>query len=55
MPDPFIERIGNALHRTYDDLVHEPLPDRWINLIKRLNAEKEQREAVRLERGKRSH
>ncbi len=32
-----IERIGQALHRAYDELVREPTPERWIELINRLN------------------
>ena len=39
MLDPTLERITKALHRSYDELLHEPLPERWIALIKRLNAE----------------
>jgi len=34
-----IERIGDALHRAYEELVHEPTPERWIELINRLNEE----------------
>jgi hypothetical protein len=37
--DPAFERMTRALHRSYDELLHEPLPERWIGLIKRLNAE----------------
>ena len=39
MLDPTLERITKALHRSYDELLHEPLPERWIDLIERLNAE----------------
>jgi anti-sigma factor NepR-like protein len=34
-----IERIGQALHRAYEEMVHEPTPERWIELINRLNEE----------------
>ncbi len=34
-----IERIGQALHRAYEEMVHEPTPERWIELIIRLNEE----------------
>ena len=40
MLDPTLERITKALHRSYDELLHEPLPERWIALIKRLNADR---------------
>ena len=43
MLDPTLERITKALHRSYDELLHEPLPERWIDLIKRLNAEENDR------------
>jgi hypothetical protein len=43
MLDPTFERITKALHRSYDELLHEPLPERWIDLIKRLNAEENAR------------
>jgi hypothetical protein len=43
MLDPSFERITKALHRSYDELLHEPLPERWIDLLKRLNAEENDR------------
>ena len=43
MLDPTFERIKKALHRSYDELLHEPLAERWIALIKRLNAEENDR------------
>jgi hypothetical protein len=36
---PAIGRIGRALHQTFDEIVHAPLPERWVDLINRLNAE----------------
>ncbi len=35
------ERIGQALHRAHDGIVHEPVPERWIDLINRWNAEED--------------
>jgi len=37
-------RISKALHRLYDDVSNEPLSERWVDLINRLN-ESEQRAA----------
>jgi hypothetical protein len=39
MFDPTLEGIRKTLHRSFDELLHEPLPERWIDLITRLNAE----------------
>jgi hypothetical protein len=53
MLDPAFERITKELHRSYDELLHEPLPERWIDLIKRLNAEEnDRREGTHPERFK---
>ncbi len=35
---PIIERIGKVLHDQLDDVVREPLPHRWVDLIHFLNA-----------------
>lgn len=43
MLDPTLERIRKTLHRSFDELLHEPLPERWIDLITRLNAEENAR------------
>ena len=43
MLDPTMEGIRNAMHRSFDALLDEPLPERWIELIKRLNAEEDNR------------
>jgi hypothetical protein len=32
-----LESIGQALHVRHDDIVKEPLPERWIDLINYLN------------------
>lgn len=37
-----IKRISMALRFQYDQITHEPLPDRWVELIKYLD-EKEKR------------
>jgi hypothetical protein len=41
----FMRRIGTVLRTTTDDVAHEPLPERWVDLIRYL-AEKERREAL---------
>jgi hypothetical protein len=43
MLDPTLEHIRKTLHRSFDELLHEPLPERWIDLITRLNAEENAR------------
>ena len=40
-PPLLVERIGSALHKTFDEIRYEPLPERWTELIDRLNAEEE--------------
>ena len=35
---PIFQRIGKVLHDQLDDVVREPLPDRWVDLIHFLNA-----------------
>jgi hypothetical protein len=40
-----VERLKTALHAQYDAILNEPLPERWVDLIHRLNAqERTQRE-----------
>jgi hypothetical protein len=34
---PIVERIKSALHAQYDAILNEPLPERWVDLIHRLN------------------
>jgi hypothetical protein len=44
-----VERIRSALHAEYDAILNEPLPERWVDLIHRLNEqERLQREAQAL-------
>jgi hypothetical protein len=33
----FTEHISKALHAQYDETVREPLPQRWVDLIRYLN------------------
>jgi hypothetical protein len=33
----FLALISRALRTTYDDIAKEPLPERWVDLIKHLN------------------
>jgi len=43
-----VERIRSALHAQYDAILNEPLPERWVDLIHRLNEqERLQRESQR--------
>ena len=42
---PIVERLKTALRAQYEAIVDEPLPERWVDLIKRLNEqERAQRE-----------
>jgi len=45
----FMRRIGTVLRTTHDDVTHEPLPERWVDLIHYLD-EKERRESQRRQR-----
>ena len=36
---PQLMRIGLTLQAIYDAVLSEPLPERWVDLIKRLNEE----------------
>ena len=38
-----LQRLGKALHVRLDDITHEPLPRRWIDLIHYLNEEERKR------------
>jgi hypothetical protein len=33
------EHLAKSLHKRFDDIVREALPERWTELINRLNAE----------------
>jgi hypothetical protein len=56
--DTILRRLGKALHVFVDDIAHEPLPRRWIELIHCLD--ERERERTNLpqgdkQAGKRSH
>jgi hypothetical protein len=34
---PIVERLKSALHARYDSILNEPLPERWVDMIHRLN------------------
>ena len=36
---PAFEQIGKGLHHACDEILDEPLPEHWVDLIDRLNAE----------------
>ncbi len=38
---PIVDRFSKVLHEVLDPILHEPLPKHWIDILKRLNAEKE--------------
>ena len=41
------DRIGRALRAQFDEILHEPLPNRWVDLINYLNEkEKRRRDAL---------
>ena len=44
-----LDRIGRALRAQFDEIVHEPLPNRWVDLINYLN-EKDKRRPEALQR-----
>lgn len=35
--ETILRRLGKALHVRMDDITHEPLPARWVDLIHHLN------------------
>jgi Anti-sigma factor NepR len=41
------QAIGRSLHAHYQAIVSEPLPKRWVDLIKHLNEKEEQETAER--------
>ena len=45
---PIVDRLKTAFRAQYDAIVSEPLPERWVDLIKRLNEqERVQRETCK--------
>jgi hypothetical protein len=35
--ETILQRLGKALNVRLDDITHEPLPERWVELIHHLN------------------
>ena len=35
--ETIIDRLGKTLHGRLDDITHEPLPQRWVDLIRHLD------------------
>ena len=44
--ETILQRLGKALHVQMDDITHEPLPERWVELIHQLNEQERTRERV---------
>ncbi len=38
---PVFERIGKGLHAANADILKEPVPERWLDLINKLKAEED--------------
>jgi len=36
-----LDRIAKAMHKTFDEILHEALPESWTDLLNRLNAEED--------------
>ena len=43
--DTILQRLGKALHVHIDDITHEPLPRRWVELILYLDEQERERSA----------
>jgi hypothetical protein len=41
--DTILQRLGKALHGHGDDITHEPLPRRWVDLIHHLDEQERRR------------
>jgi hypothetical protein len=48
--DTILQCLGKALHLHVDELTHEPLPSRWVDLIHHLD-EQEQKGSARQAKG----
>ena len=42
--ETILQRLGKALNVRLDDVTHEPLPQRWVELIKHLNEQEKAQE-----------
>ena len=54
--NPILWRLGQTLQDREEEITHEPLPKRWVDLIHRLNELERDRNAARQKnlRGQRS-
>jgi hypothetical protein len=43
LQETILERLGKTLHVRMDEITHEPLPRRWVDLIHHLNEEERKR------------
>ena len=41
--ETIIDRLGKTLHGRLDDITHEPLPRRWVDLIRHLDEQERNR------------
>ena len=46
--DSILRRLGKLLHDQDDDITHEPLPKRWVDLIHFLDEKERKRDEGRL-------
>jgi hypothetical protein len=49
---PVVKRLNAALHAVYDAVTNEPVPERWVDLIKRLSQEERARREASQEQTK---
>ena len=45
--ETILQRLGKALNVRLDDVTHEPLPQRWIDLVQHLNEQERAQELTR--------
>ena len=50
---PFLSLISRELRTSYDGVANEPLPERWVDLINRLN-ERERKHKIQDQKGEHS-
>jgi hypothetical protein len=44
--DPNLHRLGKLLHDQDEDITHEPVPKRWVDLIHFLDEQERKRDEV---------
>jgi hypothetical protein len=44
--DPILRRLGKLLHDQDEDITHEPVPKRWVDLIHFLDEQERKRDEV---------